>query len=278
MIQKFEEFIKLNESFQSSKLKEIVGEHGKPKGNRYIHYKGQRGLDFSHENPLYDLKDDEILGVVADEQEFNDLNSKSKHPLFGVELQDDSILVIGVKPKEIEKRIESRHKGNLGKYYGDPHTPRMQKKLLSDQHKKNLQNVIYYLNSNPEYYDILDNFINKYWSDADLDYDEGEYILDDGEEISVGDRNMSVIINYSVYHSDTTRKYGADYYDVTWSIDSVELYDEETEDSFDILTEIGGELAKRIQNIEDRTETDVEGDIYDYYAYYGVSPSDFVSK
>ena len=57
-----------------------------------------------------------------------------------------------------------------------------------------------------------------------------------------------------------------------------ELYDEETEDSFDILTEIGGELAKRIQNIEDRTETDVEGDIYDYYAYYGVSPEDFVYK
>ena len=82
MIQKFEEFIKLNESFQSSKLKDIVGEHGKPKGNGYIHYKGKRGLDFSYKNPLYDLKDDEILGVVADEQEFNDLNSKSKIKLL----------------------------------------------------------------------------------------------------------------------------------------------------------------------------------------------------
>lgn len=266
MIQKFEEFIKLNESFQSSKLKDIIGKHGKPKVDRYrrIHYKGEMYPYASNKNPLYDLKDDEILGVVANEQEFNDLNSKSKHPLSGVELQDDSILVIGVRSNEIEDRIESRHKDNLGKDYDDPHTPRIQQKFRSDKHKKNLQIIKDYLNSNPEYYDILYNFIKDSWNNADLDYDEGEYILDDLEDISVGDRIMGANIMYTTERIRDFVKDAA-YYDVNWYIDDIELYDDEFNEMFDINTEIGGEFAKRIQNIKDRTEKNIFDDEYDYY-------------
>lgn len=137
MIKNFEEFVStvygstINEAFQSSKLRQIVNQHGKP----YYPY---------DEKYLYDLKDSEIIDVVKDYHEYceNKKNGKYKNVRYldAIKLSDGYYIVIGNFDDDkyyhnksmdiIKDRHNNRHKGNLGKDGGD------------DIHDKHLTNVL----------------------------------------------------------------------------------------------------------------------------------------
>jgi hypothetical protein len=65
MIKTFEQFVAakygkpVNEGFQSSKLREIIKQHGLPKNDR-------------DKKMLYDLKDNEIIDVVENRDEYSE--------------------------------------------------------------------------------------------------------------------------------------------------------------------------------------------------------------
>ena len=148
----YNEFISLNESFQSSKLRNIIAQHGKPK------YKMDNVL-------LYDLKDDEIAGVF-DWNEWRDYHRKNPKS-FCIYLKDDSYLGI-TNPdilsdwldskeneddfkNEIMKRRDDRHKGNelngLNKWekidaMRDKTNDSFRKKKTELIHSRNLENVM----------------------------------------------------------------------------------------------------------------------------------------
>jgi hypothetical protein len=126
MIKKFEDFVlecygnSVNEAFQSSKLREIIKQHGKPE-------------DKWDNKKLYDIKDDNIVDVVDNRDEYydkylNDKEYKERSAYSAIPLKDGSIIVITGSINSYSKHKE-RHKGNLGKYGGD------------DTHEKHLKNV-----------------------------------------------------------------------------------------------------------------------------------------
>lgn len=134
MIKNFEEFVstvygsEINEAFQSSKLRQIINQHGKPYDKRYI----------------YNLKDNEIIDVVKDYDEYrkNKENGKYKNVRYldAINLSDGYCVVIGNFDDDkyyhnksidiIKDRHNNRHKGNLGKDGGD------------NIHDKHLTNVL----------------------------------------------------------------------------------------------------------------------------------------
>jgi hypothetical protein len=134
MIKNFEEFVStvygstINEAYQSSKLRQIINQHGKPYNKRY----------------LYDLKDSEIIDVVKDYHEYCENKKNGKYEdvryLDAIKLSDGYYIVIGNFDDDkyyhnksmdiIKDRHNNRHKGNLGKDGGD------------DIHDKHLTNVL----------------------------------------------------------------------------------------------------------------------------------------
>lgn len=278
MIKTFEQFVStiygrpVNESFQSSKLREIIKQHGKPK------YSWDKKM-------LYDLKDDEIVDVLDSRKEYwkkypNDDIDK-REATFMLELEDGSVIVIsnlGILksywyPEEVEKQKEAkfkkrhseRHKGNLGKGGDEIHKKHLEKvdeierRRFAEKLQPNIQEIVDAIN------DFMDNI-----NTSDIDCETNENY--DEIEITLNGEEYIINIYYDCSVSDSKRKYGAEYYDVYYSLNSFEICSEDTcitNDELGVTPKTHGELFKEY------IEKDIEGDIYDYYDYYGVSPSDF---
>jgi hypothetical protein len=106
---------------------------------------------------------------------------------------------------------------------------------------------------------------------SDLD-EEGNFTKE--FDITLGDETYGIIAEYEVEFSNGSKKYGAYYYDIIYNLTSFEMWDEEgdkyaTNDVLGITEDTYSDLFEPI------TIDDVEGEIYDHYAYYGVSRSDF---
>ena len=276
MIKTFEEFvaakysIPVNEAFQSSKLREIIKQHGKPK--------------YSWENKmLYDLKDDEIVDVLDNRSEYwnkyLDEKTDDGQATFMLELEDGTVVVIGnlnilkrwldtdreMKRKKEElfkERHAERHVGNLGKGGDEIHKKHMEKvdeierRRLAERLQPNIQEIVDAIQS------IMDD-LDPSDFDGESGYVESEITLD-GEE-------FDITVNYETSSSEGHRRYGAVYYDISYYLDSFELYNEDTCVSNEELGITSDSYKELFKNYED----EIEGEIYDYYDYYGVSRSDF---
>ena len=142
MIKTFEQFVSakydnpVNEAFQSSKLREIIKQHGMPK--------------YSFENKmLYDLKDNEIIDVLSSDEYFSKYSSykKGEEAVFSILLKDGYRVVIsnlGIwndfrsereKDKVFNKRYSERHKGEKYDRFGDIGYDQK-------QHQKNVENIL----------------------------------------------------------------------------------------------------------------------------------------
>lgn len=286
MIKTFEQFIAeyyckpadtpINEAFQSSKLREIIKQHGKPKWK------------FEYDM-LYDIKDNEIIDVVDNRDEYyKKYSNNPKSPLnkeeatFMLELQDGTCVVIsnlgvlksyfdrdleGKMKDEIKKRHAERHVGNLGKYgeldIRKKHRENVDKILrrrLSEKLQPNIKEIAEAVKS------IMDNIDISEFSDG-----SGSTEVED--EIRIGNDEYVLFVNYSYTCSDTYRKYGAEFCDISYNLESFMVVDEDGTDVSDQDFEIPSEIFKEIfKNYE---ENEVECGIYDHYEYYGVSRSDF---
>ena len=277
MIKTFEQFVSerygkpVNEALQSGKLREIIKQHGLPKNDW-------------NKKMLYDLQDEEIVDVVNSRDEY-----KEKYPeyqgyerdeaTFMIELEDGACLVIGnlgilkdyFKDRErhdlFKKRHSERHKGNLGKDGGD------------DIHKKHLEKVdelernrfAASLQSNlDEIAKVIKDTMDAVDS-SDLD-EEGTKSFE--FETSISGQNYTIEGEYEVEFSGGSKRYGAYYYDIVYNLLSFIIWDEDggkyvTNEDLGMTEDTYGDLFEPI------TIDDVTGEIYDYYAYYGVSRSDF---
>ena len=277
MIKTFEQFVSerygkpVNEALQSGKLREIIKQHGLPKNDW-------------NKKMLYDLQDEEIVDVVNSRDEY-----KEKYPeyqgyerdeaTFMIELEDGACLVIGnlgilkdyLKDRErrdlFKKRHSERHKGNLGKDGGD------------DIHKKHLEKVdelernrfAASLQSNlDEIAKVIKDTMDAVDS-SDLD-EEGTKSFE--FETSISGQNYTIEGEYEVEFSGGSKRYGAYYYDIVYNLLSFIIWDEDggkyaTNEDLGMTEDTYGDLFEPI------TIDDVTGEIYDYYAYYGVSRSDF---
>lgn len=272
MIKTFEEFVAakysrpVNEAFQSSKLREIIKQHGKPK--------------YSWENKmLYDLKDEEIVDVLNSRDEyFEKYSNRDGHEAtFMLELEDGSIVVISnlgildrywkdidkLKDDVFKERHAERHKGNLGKFGGDDihkkhmdNVNKIERRRLAEKLQPNIQEIVDKVNS------IMDE-INP------SDLDESGTIE---SEFSLGQDDYMIYVNYTTECSEIRRSYGVECYDLYYKLESFEICDETvcvSNDDLDITEKTYKDL------FETHVEEDMEGNIYDYYDYYGVSRSDF---
>ena len=93
-------------------------------------------------------------------------------------------------------------------------------------------------------------------------------------QLTLGGDKYSLNVVFDYDRSEGDERYGAEYYDIYYSLDGFDIYDDEgtcvTNDELKITSETYRELFKQY------TIEDVEGEIYDYYDYYGVKRSDFI--
>ena len=278
MIKTFEEFVTakyskpVNEAFQSSKLREIIKQHGKPK--------------YSWENKmLFDLKDDEIVDVLDSRKEYWNKYSNEKkddgQATFMLELEDGAVVVISnlnilkrwwpsdrdvekIKDELFKERHAERHKGNLGKFGGDDihkkhmdNVDKIERRRLAEKLQPNIQEIV----------DEIDYIMNKNINISDLD-ESGSI----ESEFSLGNDEYMIYVNYTTDRSEIRRSYGVESYDIYYELESFEICDENTcvsNDDLGITKKIYKDLFKT------HVKKDVEGDIYDFYALNGVSRSDF---
>ena len=275
----FDDYQVLNESFKSGKLRNIIQQHGMPK------YEQDRKF-------LYDLQDDEVLGVMdfEDWYDFHRDNRNSYH----IALEDGKYLVLGnidtLKyyaddkdfQEEFKKRRDERHPGNelndvpahkRQKALEDEVTRRFREKKNELIHSRNVEGLKERIgNQGDELIKIIrDDFIeyirncDTLLEEVDIDNKEDEYEFDI-EFLNVG---FTVLVKYYLSVSDGIEKFGAKFYDVTVKPYDVELADDE--DSYGI-----NEIVDEPGNLFDEyVMDDVEGEVSDYYDYYGVSRGDF---
>lgn len=277
MIKTFEEFVTakysrpVNEAFQSSKLREIIKQHGKPK------YRWENKM-------LYDLKDDEIVDVLDSRKEYWEKYSNEKkddgQATFMLELEDGAVVVISnlnilkkwwhtdrdmekIKDELFKERHAERHKGNLGKFGGDDihkkhmdNVDKIESRRLAEKLQSNIQEIV----------DEVNSIMNEIHSS---DLDEAGTIE---SEFSLGNDEYMIYVNYTTERSEIRRSYGVEIYDIYYTLESFKICDENTcvsNDDIGITEKTYKDLFKTY------VEKDVEGDIYDFYALNGVSRSDF---
>lgn len=277
MIKTFEQFVAakygnpVNEAFQSSKLREIIKQHGKPR--------------YSWENKmLYDLKDDEIIDVVANREEYEKkyLNNSGEQATFMLELKDRACIVISnldifndhkdeykarfEKDELFRKRHKERHKGNLGKHPGnDVHNQHLDNvtDLMKNRFMKNLDKNI------PEIISDIDGVLD----DKSIfhDYDKSgdyEYYFD----TEYNGAKCSVVMQYDLRFGEEYKQYGAYFCDATTNL--IGFYIDFGRDS--ITDEELGITSKTYPDLfADHNFDEIECGIDDPYEYYGVKPSDF---
>lgn len=266
----------INEAFQSRKLREIIKQHGKPK-NRWDN------------KMLYDLKDDEIIDVVDNRDEYwKKYSNKPQSPMedeqatFMLELQDGACVVIsnldifksyfdeyGMKANKkkeelFKKRHSERHVGNLGKNgeldIRKTHRKNVNKlmvKRLIEKLQPNIDKIVANVGS------LMDNIdISKLENDENIN---SEFYLDNKE--------YTIYIDYSCRASDIVKSCGAERYDMYYNLEYFEIEDEDgtiiSSDDLNITSKTHEDLFKEY------IVEDIETYIYDYYEYYGVSRSDF---
>jgi hypothetical protein len=287
MIKNFEQFIlecynPINEAFQSSKLREIIKQHGKPKDKWNI---GQ----------LYDIKDDNIVDVVDNSDEYYDKYKKGKeyeerNAYSSIPLEDGSVIVITGSINSYSKYKE-RHKGNLGKHGGDnihhKHVNNVNK-IESKRFAKKLQP------HTSEIVDIIDKILDNAW---DLKTD-GKYVNKnkiDGKDYEIvckcdGDSGWletkieldgniyPISISLNVEMSNYRRTAGAEYYNLDVYLNGFEIYNNDfdddiyiTNDDLDITQDTHDNLFSNGYLLSE----DEEGEIYDEYARNGLRREDF---
>jgi len=279
----FDDYQVLNESFKSGKLRNIIQQHGMPKYD----------LDRKF---LYDLQDDEILGVM-DFDEWYDFHKDNKSS-YHIELEDGKYLVLGnidtLKyyaddedfQKEFKKRRDERHPGNelndVPSYkrkeaLEDETTKHFREKKEELEHKRNLEAFKANLGDNlgklaETIRETFESNINDKISDLVSEYKDSvsTEISDDFDVEFIG-VTYNIGYDYTINISDGYTKYGATYYDVTILPKTVRVYDDELGDAFD-ATELFDDPSALLADYD---VDDVEGEISDYYDYYGVSRGDF---
>ena len=284
MIKTFEQFVSakygkpVNEGFQSSKLREIIKQHGLPKNDW-------------DKRMLYDLKDSEIIDVVDNRKEYSAKYmgtplSKidwSEEQTFIIELEDGACVVISnlgidkshyfldhIKSAEeqksdiFKKRHSKRHKGNIGKHGGDDiHKKHLEKvdeieaKRLAAKLQPNISEIVEKVNS------IMGEI-----DPGDLDEETGTI----EQEFTLGGEEYYIYINYKCEYSNAHKRHGVEGYDMDYQVESFEICGEDGCVTNDIL----GITEETYPDVfEAYTEEDIEVHIYDYYEYYGVKRSDF---
>ena len=277
MIKTFEQFVsatygkRINEAFQSRKLKELIKQHGKPK----------HSCDYEL---LYDIQDDEIVDVLDSTSEYFDKHLKSDMygKTFMLELEDGTALAIGniellsskidgIK-KEIKKRIQKRHKGNLGNGGDEIH-----KKHLENVDKVEKQRLLKKLQPNLDLIaEIIKGEIEKVAESKTEKDDEQDYYRDTVEfEIVLDDIYYLTYMEYEVNFTEEFKRHGAYYYDAVCTLESFEICDEDsgayvTNDDLDITHKTYKDLFNPY------VTKDVQGSVYDFHELYGVRPEDFV--
>lgn len=275
MINKFEDFVLINEGFKSNKLRDIIRQHGKP--------------EYDYDKfVLHDLKDDEIIGVM-NHIEWSEYHDENRGECYGVMLKDGMYLVIGniehLKyaltfpsfAKEFKKRRDLRHPGNEFndipayrrsqeeldrniKHFRDKKNELIHKRTVEEL-KKHSDEIVKIIGS--EYDNLLGNLINNYSEYGDSLSHEFNFEL-------LG-KEFSVFINYSYEWGDRYKRYGAVFSSIEVSVDSITFtIDGEDEYSIDEIAD-DSVLKERFSDYSD----EIEVDIYDQYEYYGVKPSDF---
>ena len=283
MIKKFEQFVSevygkpINESFQSSKLREIIKLHGKPK--------------YSWDNKmLYDLQDNETVDVVDNRDEYWKKYGDRKNgeqETFLLELKDGACVVIsnlnifkafndkfGEKArKEIDilfkKKHAERHVGNLGNTGDEIHKQHLQKvdeierRRLVEKLQPHIQEIVDKVKLELEDIDV-----------DDLDSESGVGEINEIEFSLIGETCL-MDIYYNFNWSDSIHSYGVEYRNLTVSLERFEIYFEDldiyvTNEDLGITYETYKNL---FTDIEYKNE---ECGIYDYYEAYGVDPSDFI--
>ena len=282
MIKTFEQFVSdkygkpINEAYQSSKLREIIKQHGKPK--------------WEHEyKMLYDIKDNEIVDVLDNRKEYWEKYSKKdgwddkSEATFMLELEDGACIVIsnlGIlksffedkNEKQIKdvfkKRHSERHVGNSGKIH--PYNIDICKKHRENVNKLLSKRLLEKIQSN------LDEFIEKIksiWDNIDvpdIDFERGNETDGNAYEFSVGDEEYGVYITYEYGCESLGRRYGSEDVMCHMGLESFEIYDENDA----LVTSKDLNIPQDVLDGFYR-EWEEEGEIYNYYEYYGVSPSDF---
>ena len=239
-------------------------------------------------------KDNEIVDVLNNRSEYWDkyLNEKTEdgQATFMLELEDGTVVVISnlnilkkwwdtdkdmerKKDELFKERHAERHKGNLGKGGDDIHYKHMKNvdKIKERRFAKKLQPYI------PEIVDVvksvMDNIdLNDIWeSESNEGYVE--------TEITLGGEKCMITVNYECGCSeDGDKKYGATYYDVSYELTSFEIGGE-INGEYDDISITNEELGVTYNTHKELFKTysdEVEGEIYDYYDYYGVKRSDFI--
>ena len=283
MIKKFEQFVSevygkpVNESFQSSKLRDIIKQHGKPK--------------YSWDNEiLYDLKDNEIIDVVSNRDEYwekYDSKKNGEQETFMIELKDGSFIVIGnlnifkrfddmfgdKAKKEMrelfKKKHVERHFGNLGNTGDEIHKQHLQKvdeierRRLVEKLQPHIQEIVDKVKLELEDIDV-----------DDLDSESGVGEINEIEFSLIGETCL-MDIYYNFNWSDSTHSYGVEYRDLTVSLERFEIYFEDLD--IYVTNEDLGITYETYKNLfTDIEYKDEECGIYDYYEAYGVDPSDFI--
>lgn len=294
----FDDYQVLNESFKSGKLRNIIQQHGMPK------YEQDRMF-------LHDLQDDEILGVM-DFDEWFDFHRDNKN-CYHIVLEDGKYLVLGnidtLKyyaddvdfQKEFKKRRDERHPGNelndVPSYkrktaIEDESTKRfrekknelenkrrrIRKKTIELGHKRNLKVFKANLGDNigklaETIRDAFESNINDEITDIISEYKDNVQTSDISNDFDVKFLEDTYTIDY-IYDlsiSDGYTKHGVTYYDVSISPKTVSICDDKLGDEFD-ATELFDDPSALLADYD---IDDVEGEISDYYDYYGVSRGDF---
>jgi hypothetical protein len=280
----FDDYQVLNESFKSGKLRNIIQQHGMPK------YEQDRKF-------LYDLQDDEILGVM-DFDEWYDFHRDNKSS-YHIALEDGKYLVLGnidtLKyyaddkdfQREFKKRRDERHPGNelndvpaheRQKALEDEATKHFREKKAELEHKRNIETFKANLGDNlgklaETIRETFESNINDEIADIISEYKDKVQTSDISNDFDVKFLEATYTIGY-IYDlsiSDGYTKNGTTYYDVTISPKTVNVYDDELGDTFN-ATELFDDPSALLADYD---IDDVEGEISDYYDYYGVSRGDF---
>ena len=280
MIKKFEEFVaecynkpvsaRVNEAFQSSKLRDIIKKHGLPEFN-------------CDKKMLYDLQDDEIIDVLDNRKEYYEKYFSEKpgeQATFMIELEDGAVVVIGnldifnkyvsdiekEKQKDIDdifkKRHSKRHVGNLGKGGDDIHDKHMKNvdKIQRRRFAEKLQTFI------PEIVDavksIMDNIDLRDIYEGNEGYIESEITLDGKEEM--------IYVNYESSYTTSKREYGVETDDISYELTSFEICGEiDDYDGVVITNEELGVTNETHKELFKEYKFEHES-VYDPYQAYGV--------
>lgn len=282
MIKTFEQFVSdkyskpINEAYQSSKLREIIKQHGKPRWK------------FEYDM-LYDIKDNEIIDVLNSRDEyFEKYSNTPESPLnkeeatFMLELEDGACIVIsnlGVLKSYFSRGLEDKMKKVFKERHAERHVGNLGKGGELDIRKKHRENVDKLLKKRlseklqPNIKEIADAVVSVIDGIDISEFSEDSGSMEVENEFRIGDDEYTLYVNCSYRYSETRKRYGAEYCDITYSLDSFTIIDEDGTEISDEDLDIPSEISKDL--FKDHIEEDVECGIYDYYSYYGVSPSDF---